>query len=38
VFSNEWQERDKWQERLLQGWRRAIVNREPVTELSFELL
>jgi Ser/Thr protein kinase RdoA (MazF antagonist) len=38
VFSNEWQERDEWQDRLLQGWRRSIVNREPVTELSFELL
>jgi Ser/Thr protein kinase RdoA (MazF antagonist) len=38
VFSNEWQERDKYQERLLKDWRRAIVNQEPVTELSFELL
>jgi Ser/Thr protein kinase RdoA (MazF antagonist) len=38
VFSNEWQERDKYQERLLEDWRWAIVNQEPVTELSFELL
>jgi Ser/Thr protein kinase RdoA (MazF antagonist) len=38
VFSNEWQERDKYQERLLKDWRCAIVNQEPVTELSFELL
>jgi amicoumacin kinase len=38
AFSNEWQERDKYQERLLEDWRCAIVNQEPVTELSFELL
>lgn len=35
VFSHEWQERNEWQTRTLDDWRRKILNDAPV--LDFEL-
>ena len=35
VFTNEWQERNKWQEKMLQEWRQGILDQRPVLDIQF---
>jgi Ser/Thr protein kinase RdoA (MazF antagonist) len=35
VFTDEWQEGNSWQERVLREWRRGILNDTPVLDIRF---
>jgi hypothetical protein len=35
VFTDEWQERNKWQEKMLEEWRRGILDETPVLDIEF---
>jgi Ser/Thr protein kinase RdoA (MazF antagonist) len=35
VFTDEWKNRNKWQEKMLQEWRRGILNDTPVLDIRF---
>jgi Ser/Thr protein kinase RdoA (MazF antagonist) len=35
VFTNEWQKRTKWQEKMLQAWRQGILDDTPVLDIRF---
>lgn len=35
VFSNEWQERNAWQEKTLREWRQSILDDAPVLDIKF---
>ena len=35
VFTNEWQERNEWQEKVLQEWRQGILDETPVLDIGF---
>ena len=35
VFTDEWQNRNRWQENVLQSWRRGILDNTPVLDIEF---
>jgi Ser/Thr protein kinase RdoA (MazF antagonist) len=35
VFTNEWQNLNRWQEKMLQEWRQGILGETPVLDIEF---
>ena len=35
VFTDEWKERNRWQDRVLREWREGILAETPVLDIQF---